>query len=832
MRDPEEVDWSEPLSQREVEILSLISEGLTNREIAQKLVLSVDTIKWYNKQLFSKLGVSSRTQAASLARQKSILESSVAPPKEEIHDQHNLPLQLNSFLGRDREIVQVAHLLHPGAHQPEVGLENRARLVTLTGPGGVGKTRLAVQTARDLAEKYSDGVWLVDFAPLSDPRLVLQTVAATLGLKEDKNTSQNNNLITYLQPKTTLLLFDNCEHLVAACAQLATMILQACPGVSILATSREALGIAGEYILPVAPFSVPDTLDTLSLEIQGKNEAVRLFVERAIFNFAEFSLSNANSSAVLEICRMLDGLPLAIELAAARVKMLTVAEIAARLKDSFRLLGYAERTALPRAQTLQACMDWSYSLLSANEQLLLRRLAVFLGGWTLEAAEKTCAGGPIHPQDVFNLLAQLIEKSLVVVERRQPAGIRYRFLETIYRYALEKLIASNEIKTLRNQHLAYFLNLAEDREAFIVDRELIEWLNWMDSEHDNLRAALDWSLNEQVDPALCFRLARQLGDFWQHRGFLDEGRARFAKIFARPGAAETSLEIADLLCQYAWFSIWQSDIQAGRPILEQSRAMFERLHQQGMPGEVDVLNSLAAIENDSGEARLALEHAQKALEIADKIDYMAGISSAHHMAGVSLGHLGEYESAWGQLEASLALNSKLNRGSAGLYNNMGELAIRQGEYEKSMGYLTLCIQLAEETGDQWDLAAALGTLGWVELIQGEYHPVRQHLRESIMIRQVIGDKGGIAWCLEKLADLAIRQDSPDKATLILGAAAALRSEANSPINSADKPIYDRLLISLQERLEPQTFQTSWEAGSILPVEEAIRIALEVDLPDE
>jgi predicted ATPase/DNA-binding CsgD family transcriptional regulator len=831
MSDSEKAVWSEPLSLREIEILRLISEGLSNREIAEQLVLSVDTIKWYNKQIFSKLGVSSRTQAASFLRQNSSLVSSPSSTGEsEIGlrhklPEHNLPLPLNSFLGREDEIALIKSLLGdtPG---PEAKRGENARLVTLTGPGGVGKTRLAVQTALGLVKKFSDGVWLIDFAPLSDPLFVPQTVVATLGIWEDGSTPMLTNLIAYLREKRMLLVFDNCEHLIDACAQLTAAILPACPGVSVLATSREALGIAGEYVLTVAPFAIPDAVDAHPLEIQSMNEAVRLFVERARSNQAEFSLSTANALSVLEVCRRLDGLPLAIELAAARVKMVAVSEIAARLEDSFQLLGHGDRTALPRAQTLQACMDWSYTLLSDEERLLLNRLAVFVGGWTLPAAEMICAGGQINPPDVFHLLAQLIEKSLVVVDRRQPTGIRYRFLETIYRYALEKLNASGESATLRGRHLVYFLNIAENREVNIPDRELIEWLNWMDSEHDNLRAALDWSLNEQIDPALCYRLARQLGDFWEHHGFLDEGRARFAKILARPGATETSLEIADLLFQYAWFAVYQSDHQAGRRLLEQSRAMFERLHPQGISSEVNVLNSLAAIEIDSGEASIARDYAQKALEVANRNDYPYGASFSHHLLGVALGHLGEYDPAWKHMQASLAINSKINRGSMSLYHNMGELAVRQGDYEKGKVYLQHGIQLTEEAGDKWNLAAALGTLGWVELIQEEYHLVRRHLRESIMIRQTIGDKGGIAWCLEKLADLALRQGSPDKATTILGAAAALRSEANSTINSADKPIYDALLVSLHEHLEPHAFQTAWEAGARSPLEEAIRLSLE------
>ncbi len=454
--------WSEPLNHRETEILGLISDGLSNREIAQKLFLSVETVKWYNKQIFSKLGVNSRAQAAAFARQSSLLElPATLPGKEKIHPSHNLPLQLKSLLGREKEIDRIKRWLSPALLQANAGLQKKVRLVTLTGPGGVGKTRLAIQTALDLVDKFPDGAWLIDFAPLSDPLLVLQTAAAALGLTESRASLTLTNLTTYLQSKTILLLLDNCEHLIDACARLSAAILQSCPGVSILATSRELLGITGEVSYPIDPLPVPDLDHALLLDELVGYEAVSLFIERAQAVLPDFSVTDANSSAVVNVCRRLDGLPLAIELAAARVKMLSVAEIAARLDDSVPLLGHTDRTALPRTQSLQACIEWSYTLLNTQERLLLNRLAVFVGGWSLEAAEEVCAGGQIESPDVFNLLAQLIEKSLVVVDRWQSEKVRYRFLETIYRFALHKLNASGEIAALKTRHLAYFLKTAE-----------------------------------------------------------------------------------------------------------------------------------------------------------------------------------------------------------------------------------------------------------------------------------------------------------------------------------------------------------------------------------
>ena len=742
---------------------------------------------------------------------------------------NNLPLQLNSFIGRDTEIAELVRLLSPATINAGSDPKLKSRLITLTGPGGVGKTRLAIQAAIHLMEKFPDGVWMIDFAPLVDPALVPQTVAATLGLREEGGQSMVANLISHLRTKTSLLLLDNCEHLIETCAHLAAAVLQACPNVSILATSREVLGISGEIPFLVNPLPVPDLNQTLPIDHLIEYDGVRLFVERARATLPSFTLTADNSSAIGEVCRRLDGLPLAIELAAARVSVLSAAQIAARLADSFHLLGRGSRTALPRAQTLQTCMDWSYNLLSDTERLLLNRLAVFAGGWTLEAAENVCTDKTIHPLDAFGLLAQLVEKSLVVVDRRSN-GLRYRFLETIYQYALENLNRSGEITELKDKHLDYYLRMIEMVKLEDSERDRIDGLNQIEADYDNLRAALDWSMTSSVDSTLCYRLYKRLGVFWKMRGFLDEGRQRLSAVLARFGPSEVTQERAELLFDFAWLAIYQSDILAALPLLEESRTIFRQLRPTGMHGEADVLISLAVIEIDNGEARLALEHAQKALEITAKIDYTRGISSAHHVMGVALGHLGEYDQAWEHLELSLSqvrkMGSPLN---VTLFQNLGELAVRQGDYRKGKTYLEEGLKLAFEAKDKWEIGAHLGTLGWVALHLEEFEQARQLFRESMAVRQEIGEKGGIAWCLEKLAELAVQQGAIKKAAQILGKAANLRQMINSRVNSADKPEYDQLLSSLRERIDPEAFQSAWEAGAMMPLDATINLALEVKI---
>ncbi len=439
---------------------------------------------------------------------------------------HNLPLQLTSFIGREKEIAEVKRLLRG---PDRTGLQDPSglvRLLTLTGAGGVGKTRLALQVASDLLQSFPDGVWLIELAPLSDPALVPQTVAVVLGVKEEPGRPLQATLTDHLRGKQALLILDNCEHLVQASAQLAEAVLRTCPDVRLLATSREMLGVAGERALYVPSFSLPDPhtfppvgADPVSapvsalmsaLSVLTQSEAIRLFVDRAASVMPGFSLTPDNAPAIVQICQRLDGIPLAIELAAVRVKVLRVEQIAVRLADAFRLLTGGVRTALPRQQTLQATMDWSYDLLSEAERRLFNRLSVFAGGWTLEAAEAVCADvvgadprvGPgagadtqISPDDILEQLTQLVNKSLVLAEREQGEETRYRLLEIIRQYALVKLAVSGEADAVRRQHAEYFLALAESGMSSNPAFGPLQpaWLDRMEKEHDNVRTALTWS---------------------------------------------------------------------------------------------------------------------------------------------------------------------------------------------------------------------------------------------------------------------------------------------------------------------------------------------------
>jgi predicted ATPase/DNA-binding SARP family transcriptional activator len=415
----------------------------------------------------------------------------------------NLPVPLTSFVGRQAEMAEVRALLQT------------SRLLTLSGPGGTGKSRLALEVATGLVEDYLHGVWLVELAPLADPALVTHTIAATLGVREQPRRPIQDALLDYLRTKTMLLLLDNCEHLIETCAQLANTMLRTAPGLKIMVSSREALGIAGETAYRVPSLPLPD-VHAPSLEALAHNDCVRLFVDRARASYPRFRLTEKTALAIADICRRLDGIPLALELAAARVAVFSAEAIASRLDDRFRLLTGGSRTALERHQTLRALIDWSYDLLADEERRVFRHLSVFAGGWTFEAAEAICS-----ELDVLGPLTLLVNKSLVMVDEHAE-DTRYRLPETIRQYARDTLFEAGEAEQIRDRHVAFFIRLAEAAEPKLRGAEQVAWLERVETEHDNMRTALAWSL-ESGKREGTLRLAGALAYFWELRGYWSEG---------------------------------------------------------------------------------------------------------------------------------------------------------------------------------------------------------------------------------------------------------------------------------------------------------------------
>jgi non-specific serine/threonine protein kinase len=423
---------------------------------------------------------------------------------------HNLPAQLTSFVGRSREIAEIRRLLPT------------TRLLTLTGAGGCGKTRVALQVGAELLDDFADGVWVVDLGPLSEPNLITHTVAATLGLRGGPNRTLAEAIADYFRARQVLLLLDNCEHLIAECAQLVEPLLRVAPGLKVLATSREGLAVAGETVWRVPSMSVPSPSESATPEVLLQHEAVRLLLARANA-VAPFTVTDADAATLAEICRRLDGIPLAIELAAARLSVLSLDQINVRLKDRFRLLTGGSRTAVARQRTLEATIDWSYDLLSESERTLLCRLSVFPGGWTLEAAEEVCAGNGLDKESILDLLSNLVDKSLVNVEDDAGGERRYRCLETVRQYGRERLVRSCDAERVRNRHLDFFLALAKRAEPQLTRENQALWLNRLQSDYGNLRSALEWGLEAPGRGNTGLELASALGWFWIRRGYLAEG---------------------------------------------------------------------------------------------------------------------------------------------------------------------------------------------------------------------------------------------------------------------------------------------------------------------
>jgi predicted ATPase/class 3 adenylate cyclase/uncharacterized protein HemY len=726
---------------------------------------------------------------------------------------HNLPAQLTSFIGREQAMAQVKQFL------------STTRLLTLTGSGGCGKTRLALQVAADLLEAYPDGVWLVELAPLADPTLVPQTVASALGVREQPGRPLTETLGDYLKPKALLLILDNCEHLLTACAQLADTLLRNCPRLRVLASSREGLGIGGEQTYRVPSLALPDARHLPPPERLHEFEAVQLFADRARLSQASFAVTPTNAAAVAQVCERLDGIPLAIELAAARVKALPVEKLNERLDDMFRLLTGGSRTALPRQQTLRALIDWSYDLLSSSERALLRRLSVFAGGWTLEAAEAVCAGDGVEEWEVLDLLTSLVEKSLVLYEERGGEG-RYRLLETVRQYARDRLLEAGEAAAVRGRHRDWCLALAEEAEPKLGGPEQVVWLDRLEREHDNLRAALAWT-GAQGECEVGLRLGWALWGFWVVRGYVGEGREHLARLLALPGAEARTAARAGALNGAGWLAHRQGEYGAARALIAESLAIFRELgDKRGIARSLINLGFMACEQGDYGAARA---HLEESLAIARERGDKQGIAWSLLRLGEVTYDQGEYGAARAHLEESLAMFRELESkwGIAWTLLRLGEVAYDQGEYGAARAHLEESLAIHRERGDKGGIATALGSLGRMAHDQGDYGAARALLEEGLAIFRALGHKLGIAQNLEGLAALAVAQAHSERAARLFGAAEGLREATGAPLPPADRAEHDRPVAAVRTALGEEAFASAWAEGRAMSLEAVIQYALEV-----
>jgi predicted ATPase/class 3 adenylate cyclase len=656
------------------------------------------------------------------------------------HPLHNLPLQLTSFIGREKEMAAIQQMLH------------NARLVTLTGPGGTGKTRLALQTASGLVEQYADGVWLVELAPLSDSALVPTLTARALGLRELTGPQTFSLLLEYLEHKQLLLILDNCEHVIEACIHLSEALLQACPKLTILTSSREALGIAGEVSFRVPPMSLPEADQSPLIEPLAQYEAVRLFVERAGAVLAGFTLTSTNAPAILQVCQRLDGIPLAIELAAARVKLLQVAEIAQRLDDRFRLLTGGSRAALPRHQTLRASIDWSYGLLSPAEASLLQSLSVFAGGWVLEAAEAVGCGEAIQACDVLELLGLLVDKSLIQTVSESNGLNRFRMLETIRQYAHEKLVESGQAEAARQRHLQYYLELAETFEKGIRGPDQVRIQERLEAELDNLRLALAWSLEGRGrsvwNPELGLRLASSLVSFWSIHGRQDEAIQWLEQLLA--GEAE----------------------ERGAKLLTPERVQVRARALQ-------VTSYLAwHIYDQAKTARLAIQSRELYQSLG--ADGRLGYARACFVYDDPLSDRTEEEKI---LEALAILREAGDRFWAGeLLVRLGFMAALRNEYEKAKVYWEEWLGSCKEIGDLDGIAGGLYCLGGVSFGQGKLEQARSMYEEALGIFAVVHNDTYQGYSHLQLAQIdAMEENNAQAAAHATQALSLGRRQVDGPI---------------------------------------------------
>jgi serine/threonine-protein kinase PknK len=670
-----------------------------------------------------------------------------------------------------------------------------ARLLTLTGPGGSGKTRLALAVAAEVVaevEDYEDGAWLVELGPLSDPDLVARAAASVLGVREEPGRPLVETLCGHLEAKELLLILDNCEHLVEASASLAAALLGRCPKLRVLATSRETLRVPGEAVFAVPPLSLPDPRRPPDADGLSGYEAARLFAERARAAGRGFSLSEDSAMAVAQICHRLDGIPLAIELAAARTRALSVEQISERLKESFSVLSGGGRTATARHGTLRATMDWSHELLPEGEKGVFGRLSVFAGGFTLEAAEAVCAGEGIEEgAGVLEPLGSLVDKSLVLVTE-QEREVRYRLLETVRQYAREKLEESGETNQVGGRHALFFLGLAEEAAPQLKGGRQAAWLGRLETEHDNLRAAMRFLLEEgEVESAA--RLAWALWLFWWYHGHHAEGRRFADEILARGGDLPQDL-LAKTFWTRAMMSYGLESIERMKHLFEESAAHFRRAGDGFGRGIATSGVGVAALQQGDTERAMALF--EEALKLVREAGDEWGISNVLANLGMACLGGGDHEGAGRHFEESLAISREIG--------------------DRLSGYLSL-----------YNLA-----LWW--RARGDNERAAQLYAEGLTLAGEVGDEANAAYCLEGLAGLIAETGEPERAARLFGASEALLEAVGAPLYAQvpDRASMERAADALRSRLGETDFEALWGEGRAMTLEQAVECALEPPPPEE
>ena len=732
---------------------------------------------------------------------------------------NNLPAARSSFVGRKREMAEL-----------ERGLAS-TRLLTLTGAGGSGKTRLALEAARDLVGAYPEGVWLVELAPLSEGALVPKEVAEALGVPERPDQPPADTLAEVLRDRELLLVVDNCEHLLEATARLVDRLLDSCPHLSILATSREAIGVEGEVRWLVPPLSVPEDGPASSSEELEGYESVRLFVERARGRDPSFSLGPQNARAVTEICGRLEGIPLAIELAAARVGTLSLDHISARIGDSLDLLTRGGRTAEPRQRTLKGTLDWSQDLLSEPEKVLFRRLSVFAGGWTLKTAETVASSDSVEEGEIPDLLSGLVEKSLMLAEEQDGTGLRYRMLEPVKQYAWEKLEDGGEGETVRRRHADFFLALAEQARPQLRGPEDKKWLERLEREHDNLRAALSFAL-ETEEAELALRLAGVLGTFWHMHSHSEEGRKWLEAALARDERAPVVVRIEALEALF-WLAFDQWDHDRTEAIAREATELS---------AEAEIEDSLAASLRIMSAGPLWVrgdyERGKELLEESLRISRGAGdrimiAEALIQLAGTAWG-TGDTERGKEIYEEGIVVCREAGytfRLSDFLFS-LGYQLLLEGDYERGAALNEEAVAICREHGYKRSLNFALDNLGWAALLQGDHTRAKTFYMESLAVSKELSDKACASESLDGLACVAGADGEAGRAARLFGAAEAMRETLSEAVAFQHTPEESAWREPSRARARSRLGEAAWEKTVAEGRAMELRVAVEYALSPE
>jgi predicted ATPase len=742
-----------------------------------------------------------------------ILKSKETKPSPTVR----LPLHPTPFIGRENDLKEVVALL----------TDPTIRLVNIQGPGGIGKTRLAIEAARAQSDTFVDGVFFVSLAALDDPNLMATPIANAINFsfhKRDQREKsgeihQNEQLLAYLQDKQILLLLDNLEHLSDG-PPLIAQVLQYAGGVKVLATSRERLHLRGETVYTVGSMPVPQQISKEAADIVETHDALQLFVNCAERAQPRFELTPENLNDVVTICQLVDGLPLGIELAAAWIGLLTPEEIAVEIKTNLDFLSAHFHDTPDRQQSIRSVFESSWTRLTENEREVFRQLSVFRGGFTRQAAESISGAS-------LQILMALVDKSLI-----QPDFTgRYHIHELLRQYGSEKLREAGQKERTRDRHLAFFLEVAEESEPHLSGPEQVTWMNRLEIEGDNMRAALEWSRTAEGKADLGLLLAGSMATFWSSRSYFEEGREHLSAALSRPEALDRTVARAKALRQAGLLAYVQTDYPATRPLLEESLSIYRELGPTGRWGLADTLITLGDMETEVGDYATASSLMKEALVIMEELKDERGIARALWQLGQCAVRPGDYEQAVKYFEMALPLlRQSGDKGHTAIaISGLAEVVLRQGDYERATVLEDESLAMRREIGDTWGIAISLGNYAWIALGRDDLKQAVALLGESLTLRREIGDLGGAAWCLEKLAKIALitgqRESAPRgeeyfrRAARLFGAAEALRAPVNSAINLVDQPEYERQIASLRAELDEVTFTSAWTEGQTMTLEQ-------------